>query len=469
METFAPQAAAGAAPDPTRHVNFTTGMVLGVDDFTQEFAYLSGRDRWLARDLIGYGTASGLRVRLEGANNNPRVVVEPGAALTPGGQLVRVRPAQCAQLGDWVRENQSAVRAALNKLSSPASPLDGTLQLYVVLCYRDCPVDPVPIPGEPCRTEEDSMAPSRLKDDFRLELRTVAPYQIEEEALRDFVKWMHRSVEITNTPGSFPDLEEFLDAIRGAVLHPGSPPDSPPASPPNLPPDFMKDLPALYMRVDPSDACQYLSAAIRLWVTELRPLWRPATLGEPPCCGGEKEEEPDPTDADCVLLARLDVPLLEDTLTNELLIDGAEQTRINQESRPILAHQRFLQEWMLCGAYPEPDGQVVAAGRFDAAGKSAKAPLFSFNLKATPFGNPGQNFYLLQFRGYNSKIFYVVKGTPVAAGNTGQALTFDVIPSDDATVKPVAAGLPLNSGIVIRVEQANNQPAQGFMVEITKY
>jgi hypothetical protein len=464
METFAPQAAAEPAPDPTKHVNFTMGMVLGVDDFTQEFAYLSGRDQWLARDLVGYGTASGLRVRIDD-QSNPRVVVEAGTALSPRGRLVRVSPAQCAQLRDWVRDNQTAVRKSFDNISSPVSPLDGTLQLYVVLCYRDCPVDMVPIPGEPCRTEEDSMAPSRLKDDFRLELRTTAPYQIEEAALRDFVKWIHHSIEITNTPGSFLNLEQFLDQIRNAVLIPGSPPDSPPASPPNLPPDFMKDVPATFLRVHPSDTCRYLSAALCLWVTELRPLWRPATLGEPPCCGGRTE--PDLTDEDCVLLARLDVPIVEDTLTRELLIDG--DVVIDQETRPILAHQRFLQEWMLCGAQPEAEGQVVAAGRFDLHGKSTPNPNFSFNLKAIPFGKPGNNFYLLQFKGFNSKIFYVVKGTPITLGSIAQPLTFDVIPSTDITVKTFAPGVPVADGIVVRVCQADNKPAAGFMVEITKY
>ncbi len=50
MTSFASVAAsAGAAAlDPTKHVNYTLGMVLGVDDFTQEFAYLSHRDRRLA-------------------------------------------------------------------------------------------------------------------------------------------------------------------------------------------------------------------------------------------------------------------------------------------------------------------------------------------------------------------------------------------------------------------------------------
>src|SRR5262245_66267322 len=80
-----------AEPNPAKHVNFNLGMVLGVDDFTQEFAYLSGRDQWLARDLIGYGTVNGLQVDIEGLE----VVVQPGVALSPAGQLIRVPATQC--------------------------------------------------------------------------------------------------------------------------------------------------------------------------------------------------------------------------------------------------------------------------------------------------------------------------------------------------------------------------------------
>ena len=54
---FTPDAGlTGPPPDPTKHVNYTLGMILGVDEFTQEFAYLSERDRWAVRDLAGYGT-----------------------------------------------------------------------------------------------------------------------------------------------------------------------------------------------------------------------------------------------------------------------------------------------------------------------------------------------------------------------------------------------------------------------------
>src|SRR2546430_1794109 len=108
MSSFAPQVATqrAAAPDLTKHVNYALGMVLGVDDFTQEFAYLSGRDQWLTRDLIGYGTACGLRVTSETDSTGPQIVVEPGVAVNPRGQMIRVTQPQCAYLNDWLASHK---------------------------------------------------------------------------------------------------------------------------------------------------------------------------------------------------------------------------------------------------------------------------------------------------------------------------------------------------------------------------
>src|SRR5512134_1723905 len=90
------------ALDPTKHVKFNLVMVLGVDDFDQEFTYLSHRDQWLARDLIGYGTVCGLQVTVETDSRGPRVLVSPGVAVNPQGQLIRVTLAQCAYVNDWL-------------------------------------------------------------------------------------------------------------------------------------------------------------------------------------------------------------------------------------------------------------------------------------------------------------------------------------------------------------------------------
>src|SRR5262245_12234006 len=140
MNTFAPAPALQSVPpfDPTKHVNYELGMVLGVDDFRQEFAYLSGRDRWQDRDLIGYGTVVGLAVTFEPTDTGPRIVVSPGAAVTPAGQLVCVSPAQCAQVNDWLAANADEVARHVTTHAEP-------LSLYLVLCPRECETDKVPI------------------------------------------------------------------------------------------------------------------------------------------------------------------------------------------------------------------------------------------------------------------------------------------------------------------------------------
>src|SRR5262249_52146591 len=132
-------------PDPHKYVNYTLGMLLGVDDFLQEHAYLSGSDHWLTRELLGYGTASGLHVSTDiDSQKGARVLVDPGVAVSPRGQLIRVTPSQCAYLNEWLAANQDKLGKTPRKL----------LTVFVVLSYRACESDKVPISGEPCRSED---------------------------------------------------------------------------------------------------------------------------------------------------------------------------------------------------------------------------------------------------------------------------------------------------------------------------
>ena len=316
-----------AEPNPAKHVNFNVGMVLGVDDFTQEFAYLSGRDQWLARDLIGYGTVRGLNVRIEvDAIKGPRVVVEAGVALSPRGQLICVPAAQCAYLKDWVADHSEDIAPHVT------SPPDSDLQLYVVLCYRNCPTDDVPIAGEPCRSEDKLLAPSRLSDDFVLELRLERPNQREEDAVRDFMAWL-KQVHISQTDPSTP-LDQFLQAIRdAAAVWLASPLSSPPG-------DFMFDSPPGSLVINLADASEYFRAAFRVWVTELRPRWIQRWHG----CAATHIEGDAAGDEDCVLLGQLDVPLLPIS-PGAFDIPNA-PIPVNQNERPFLVHLRMLQEWM---------------------------------------------------------------------------------------------------------------------------
>lgn len=332
---------AGTGLDPLQHVNFALGMVLGKEDLEQEFVYLAGRDHWLAREALGYGTLSGLRVTLTG----DEVRVDPGVALTPKGQLVRVALAQCARIGEWLAGEKQRGEVA-GWLGSPplGSPL--VLPVYVVLCYAECPGREVLIPGEPCRSEDDLMAPSRIADDFRLELRLAPPEQREEDALRGFIHRLRRGVEIGPGPSSLV-IAEFLDWLRGEMAI---------GSPDIFSPGILHSSPPLAaeVRIAREEACAYLSAALRLWATELRPRVQADFFDVSTCgCNGRTPPVTAPRDPEeCLLLAELSVPLDADARLPPGAEIGLDETR-----RPILGSLRLLQEWLLCG--PAEAGEAV--------------------------------------------------------------------------------------------------------------
>jgi hypothetical protein len=355
MSTFATPAATPAAlpPDPSKHVNYTLGMVLGVDDFTQEFAYLDGRTEWLARDVLGYGTVCGLKISVDSDARGPRVSVTPGTALSISGQLIYVTASQCAYLNDWLAANQSAL---MDLGASP--PKD--LRLYVVLSYAEAQTDQVPIPGEPCRTESESMAASRIADCFSLNLSLTWPQQTEEHEIREFVNWLAQ-IEISDDPGAFTALADFENDVRAALApwHVLSPPlHSPPQA----------------IRIHSADVCEYLRAAFRIWATELRPQYH--TTGPTP-----------PANDQGVLLAEITVPVVVVGTSNTFRVDDRFAPSIDESQRPVLIHLRMLQEYLLCGKCDcatvtsgpavAPGNTVQAATAFGIAAASGAAATFS--------------------------------------------------------------------------------------------
>jgi hypothetical protein len=224
-------------------------MVLEVDEFTQEFAYHSNRDRWLAREAIGYGTLRGLALswsfdKDSSGTVQPKLMVTSGVALSPCGQLICVRSNQCADINLWLAARDAELSRQFDAAASSAA-----LTLYVTLAYIDCPTDDAPVPGEPCRSEQDLMQASRITDSFQLELSYDAPPQDEEDAVRHFSGWL-RKINVDPTPGKSLDRDKFVAAIRAWNTS---------ASDSTL------------LTVSAVDVPDYFAAAMRLWVTELRP------------------------------------------------------------------------------------------------------------------------------------------------------------------------------------------------------
>lgn len=329
-----------AAADPCKRVNYTLGMLLGVDDFVQESAYHGARRREMARELFGYGTVHGLQVVVEPEDDRgPRVRVMPGMAWLPSGTPVCVDGPQCANLNDWL----AAHAAELPPLVSGA-----TLDLYLVLSHAQCLTDNVPIPGEPCRDDSELMQPSRVADGFRLELRLAAPPQREEDAIRDFVAWL---LDVPLAASSPPlDEEAFVGQLRAAA-HAWLAPTSPPSSPPDY---MVGGAPA-------GTSEQLLSTALRLWTTELRPLW----MARADCsCSAEPIAPKD----DAVLLAELAVRVIPGSpLWQVSSAAGAVQQ--DERRRPYVLSLRMLQELITLHPVPDPAEGVEAETTFAQAAK----------------------------------------------------------------------------------------------------
>lgn len=283
---FSPASAAAVA-SPTRHVNYATGMVLGVDDYRAEFDYHAARTKWIMRECAGYGTLAGLAVSVEADGaNGPRLRVGAGSAVAPSGQFICIGGDQCGSLNAWLARPDIAPRVTAQ--ANAALPGDtARLSVWLMLGYVDCAVAPVPIPGQPCRSEDSLMAPSRVADDYLLTLSLDPPLMTEARAL-GLIESYAASWDMTGSgtgesarKALRKGLSLQLDALFGA---------SPPAV-------SASDLAPLTF--DPALRPFALSELRRLWITRVRP-----QVMAQRCADGMGAE-------DAVLLARIDLPVLK--------------------------------------------------------------------------------------------------------------------------------------------------------------
>lgn len=331
------QASPAAGPlraDPSKRVNYTLGLVLGVDEFQQDQLYHAAGRRGHNRLLHGYGTVWGLGVARASENGDPEIQVDPGIAIDPCGREICVPDRMCVKLTRWVDRHRPALQALY------PDPAAQPIPLAVVLCHRECPTDTVPVPGEPCRTQEDAMAASRIRESFELKLmlRDDAPWgsppaattglgvfrlsQPEEQAVRAFGLILARVQSTTDELLGEDGEATLLAAVyalrdaagEGTLASPPAPDDDPILLPAAQAPDILR-------------------RALRLWVTDVRPAIR--ALEDPGLGCGEADGEC------CVLLAEMDL-----NVTGAWAV-GANQPPLREDLRPYLLHTRLLQEWLI--------------------------------------------------------------------------------------------------------------------------
>src|SRR5580658_1751563 len=105
--------------DPLKRVNYTFGLVLGVEEFLQSDTYFLAKHHLENRLLHGYGTVCGLDVI---GQNTPQVEVQvtPGWAVVPKGHTVYVSQLMCVQVNDWLTANKTALQTVFTG-TAPAS------------------------------------------------------------------------------------------------------------------------------------------------------------------------------------------------------------------------------------------------------------------------------------------------------------------------------------------------------------
>ena len=356
---------AGASPiDDNKRVNYTLGMLLGVDDFLQEQAYHGARRREMARELLGYGTVRGLQVgRGDDGDNGPVLSVASGIAWLPSGQPVCVPSTQCLTVNDWLQRPEIAQEVNRRLLGQPASP-PPLLSVYVVLGHDESEGDAVPIPGEPCRSESQLTRASRIADGYTLELRFRPPAQLEEDAVRDLVAWL-TSIPAgeTSPPMSNESFESQIRDAAQAWIAADSPPN---------PNDFLVGLPPAADRA--SD--HLVRAALRLWVTELRPLWHARYGCDCDCRGGSGRAATAPLpEDDVVLLAELQLALVPTTAQGDWRLADSVPVpmAVDVSRRPVVLSLRMVQELATMAPLPSAGDTVTAArsyGLLDDPGSS---------------------------------------------------------------------------------------------------
>jgi hypothetical protein len=312
--------------DPVKRVKYSFGLVLGVDEFRQEQYHILTKFRRHHRRLHGTGTVWGLKVNVPPAAlpENLEVQVEPGLAISLGGHEICVPARMCAKLNAWLGRNATDLNSAFG---APPYPLS----LCVVLCYRECETDTVPIPGEPCRSDDAVLAPSRIADSFELKLcidtvMTSPPsalpdtlcicpvHTLDERSERELGGFLRRLQVTSGLTNITPDN------LRAEVLRLGDPSALDSGSPPSTGPQ---------LQIHPED----LDLVVRTWAVEVLPLLQPSTPAG--ACGPDEA-------ARCVLLARLDLQVGGgNAVVGSVTVDESE--------RPILLATQDLQEWLTSG------------------------------------------------------------------------------------------------------------------------
>jgi len=201
---------------PGLRVNYSYGMVLGLDEFLQEQLYRQEKDYRHRRLLHGYGTSYGLQLTTAPTTDGTQdftIGVSPGAGIDQWGREFIVPDTQCVRLGSWLVAQEQAFPGIVRAHSNGS----GDTIVYVVASYASCLDNLVPVPGQSCGTGEQAQVASRIRDSWTVELRWDPPPMPRWNCDRRLGRLL-KSVGFVDQPDeSLPGEDALLTAVRALV------------------------------------------------------------------------------------------------------------------------------------------------------------------------------------------------------------------------------------------------------------
>lgn len=146
---------------PVRN-DYFYGQLIHEETFRRVDRYLLRQNRLFTRLATGYGVVCGLGVDV--LADGRRVVMAPGLAVDRWGRQVVVPRAT-----EPVAIPEDVMASAVERAGD--CPENACVQ--VLLCYHECPADPVPVYAGDCDVH-DPCAPSTIQERYRLEFRDTA-------------------------------------------------------------------------------------------------------------------------------------------------------------------------------------------------------------------------------------------------------------------------------------------------------
>jgi hypothetical protein len=169
-------------PDLTSPVRnrYFYGKLLDSYHFELETDYHNLKRWTINRLVLGHGVVCGLDVHAGSLDNS--IVISPGVAIDKWGREVVVpkqagpyvipddvlqRARDLARSQGQAKAAAPAARGQAAAKGKPAAPAQ--LQVHIMLCYHECPADPVPVLTGECDT--GPCAPGSIREQFRAEFR----------------------------------------------------------------------------------------------------------------------------------------------------------------------------------------------------------------------------------------------------------------------------------------------------------